>query len=98
LEETLTKNQNPFKNLLNWEGLCLAPQTEQEVVILFSKLTLMLKGRWVTKSAEFEVNSSDFEEHGHLKQIEEGQQCDYIICWKNDMEKKAGKLPEIIEL
>ena len=43
LEETLTKSQNPFRNLLNWEGLCRAPTTEQEVVVLFSKLTMLLR-------------------------------------------------------
>ncbi|RLI25125.1 hypothetical protein DRO57_04875 [Candidatus Bathyarchaeota archaeon] len=117
LEDVLTKSRNPFRNLSNWEGLCRAPQTEQEVVILFSKLTLVLrmkiehigtrfpdayirikkKGRWITRAAEFEVNSSDFIKHGHLEQIKEGVECDYIICWKDDLEKKPKGI-EIIEL
>ena len=123
LEKALTENQNPFKNINNWEGLCLAPQTEQEVIILFSKLNFMLKmkieyigmkfpdayirikqgKRWVTKSVEFEVYSSDFIKHGHLdKMKKEKIECDYIICWKDDVDinekQKFKNFPRVIEL
>jgi hypothetical protein len=39
----VSQTKNPFKGLTNWEGLPRAPQTEQEVVILFSKLSNVLK-------------------------------------------------------
>ena len=118
IEEILTKNGNPLKNLSNWEGLCRASQTEQEVIILFSKLTSVLEmkiehigtrfpdayirikkeKKWITKTAEFEVNSSDFIKHGHLEEIKRGKNCDYIICWKNDIEKKPEEIEDILEL
>lgn len=118
IERELFRVANPFKNLNNWEGLPRAPVTEQEVIILFSKLSQVLKmriesvstrfpdayiriknnGEWVTKSAEFEKNSSDFEKHGHLKDMKHNKkECDMIICWKHDWEEKPRDI-EVVEL
>jgi hypothetical protein len=103
--------------LNNFEGICRAPQTEQEAIILFGKLSQHLKMRieyvgkpfpdayvrvkegkkWKTKAAEFELNSSDFESHGHLEQMKKGKDCDMIICWKDDWENKPRNL-KVIEL
>lgn len=43
VQKAVDKVKTPFKNLTNWEGLLRAPWTEQEVVILFSKLSNILK-------------------------------------------------------
>ncbi len=120
IEEAISKIKNPFKNRGDIEGLCFAPQTEQEVIILFSRISQQLLkmkieyvstrfpdaiirikeskkegGKWVSKFAEFEKNSSDFKKHGHLKQMKNGnKECDMIICWKHDWKEK----PKDIEI
>ena len=43
IHKVVSRTKNPFKGLPSWEGLCRAPQTEQEVIILFSKLSQILK-------------------------------------------------------
>lgn len=118
IEDVLFKTKTPFKNMTNWDGLPRSPVYEQEVIILFSKLTQYLKMRieqvstrfpdailrikrgnkWVLKSAEFEINSSDFERHGHLEDMQENdKKCDMIICWKHDWEQVPNNI-EVIEL
>lgn len=47
---------------------------------------------WVTKAAEFEINSSDFYKHGHDK-----NECDMIICWRDDWKKRPKSL-KVVEL
>ena len=47
------KLKTPFKDLQNWRGLSRSPQTEQEVIILFSKLTDSLKMRIEYVSTRF---------------------------------------------
>ena len=113
------RTKNPFKNLTNWEGLPCAPRTEQETIVLFSKLSNVLKmkidyvgtrfpdawikikkgSNWIVKAAEFEKNSSNFE--CHLKKLKKmrkkGENCDYIICWKDDWERKPKGI-KVIEL
>lgn len=113
------RTKNPFKNLTNWEGLPCAPRTEQEVIVLFSKLSNVLKmkidyvgtrfpdawikvkkgSNWIIKAAEFEKKSSGFECHlKKLKEIrKEGENCDYIICWKDDWKRKPKGI-KVIEL
>lgn len=93
LDKALNRVKNPFQGLNNFEGICRAPQTEQEGIILFGKLSQHLKmrieyvgkpfpdalirvkegNRWTTKAAEFELNSSDFERHGHLKSMKKAR-------------------------
>lgn len=117
IDDALNHIHNPFQGLNNFEGICRAPQTEQETIILFSKLSQHLKmkiesvstrfpdayirvkegDRWVTKPAEFEVYSSDFAAHGHLKQMAKGIECKMIICWKDNWKDKPKNI-EIIEL
>jgi len=117
IDKALYHVENPFKGMNNFEGICRAPQTEQETIILFGKLSQHLKMRieyvgkpfpdayirvkegkkWRTKAAEFELNSSEFESHGHVKKMEKGKEWDMIICWKHDWENKLKNL-EIIEL
>jgi hypothetical protein len=117
VERALDRVENPFVGMNNFEGICRAPQTEQEAIILFGKLSQHLKMRieyvgkpfpdayvrvkegkkWKTKTVEFELNSSDFESHGHLEQMKKGTDCDMIICWKDDWENKPKDL-KVIEL
>lgn len=117
IDNALIHIHNPFQGLNNFEGICRAPQTEQEVIILFSKLSQHLKmkiesvstrfpdayirvkkgNRWITKPAEFEVYSSDFAAHGHLKQMAKGKECEMIICWRDDWEDKPKNI-EVVEL
>lgn len=117
IDKALNRTRNPFQGLNNFEGVCRAPQTEQEAIILFGKLSQHLKmrieyvgkpfpdalvrvkegSRWITKAAEFELNSSDFERHGHVKAMEKGKECDMIICWKDDWTNKPRKL-QVVEI
>jgi hypothetical protein len=117
IDNALNSVKNPFQGLNNFEGVCRAPQTEQEAIILFGKLSQHLKMRieyvgksfpdalirvkegnkWRTKAAEFELKSSEFETHGHLKDMKRGKECDMIICWKDDWEEKPRNL-KIVEL
>ncbi|MBN1861907.1 MAG: hypothetical protein JW840_10680 [Candidatus Thermoplasmatota archaeon] len=113
IENELSRIKTPFKNMTNWEGLPRAPDTEQEVIILFSKLIQCLKmkiervstrfpdallqvkqnGKWISKSAEFELYSSGFDHFDRLKETK----CDMIICWEDDWKNKPIDI-EIIEL
>jgi hypothetical protein len=117
LDRALNRVINPFQGLNNYEGICRSPQTEQEAIILFGKLSQHLKmrieyvgrpfpdawirvkegSRWTTKAAEFELHSSDFERHGHIKSMKKGKECDMIICWKHDWPDKPRGL-KIVEL
>ena len=45
IENALNSIKNPFQGLNNFEGVCRAPQTEQEAIILFGKLSQHLKMR-----------------------------------------------------
>jgi hypothetical protein len=117
IDKALYNIKNPFRGLNNFEGICRAPQTEQETIILFSKLSQHLKMKieevstrfpdaiirmkkgktWITEPAEFEVYSSHFEAHGHLKQMKNGNKCRLIICWKDDWKDRPRNL-KVIEL
>ena len=117
LDHALNRVKNPFQGLNNFEGVCRAPQTEQEAIILFGKLSQHLKmrveyvgkpfpdalirvkkgTRWKTKAAEFELYSSDFERHGHLKSMSKGTECDMIICWKDDWIERPRN-HEVVEI
>jgi hypothetical protein len=118
IENVLFNIKNPFKNMNNWDGLLRSPIYEQEVIILFSKLTQYLKMRierfstrfpdaylrvkigkkWILKSAEFEIYSSAFVDHGHLKDMKENEkECDMIICWIHDWDHVPENI-KVIEL
>jgi hypothetical protein len=43
IEDRINNIKTPFKNLTNWEGLPRSPTSEQEVIILFSRLTQYLR-------------------------------------------------------
>ena len=56
----------------------------------------VLNERGEIKKIEFEKLASDFINHKHKP-----EDCDYIICWENDLDKEQIKrkgLPEIISL
>lgn len=118
IERELFEVTSPFKNLNGWEGLPRAPETEQEVIILFSKLSQILKmkieyvstrfpdayvrvkkgSKWETKSAEFEINSSSFKNHGHLQQMKnDNMECSMIICWRDDWNERPKDI-KVVEL
>jgi hypothetical protein len=42
VHKAVTKARTPFKNLRNWESMLRAPETEQEAIVLFSKLSTVL--------------------------------------------------------
>jgi hypothetical protein len=45
------------------------------------------KGKtWVTKTAEFELLASRFEDHE--ERYSNGNRCDMIICWEDDWARK----------
>lgn len=43
IDKALYYIKNPFQGLNNFEGICRAPETEQETIVLFSKLSQHLK-------------------------------------------------------
>ena len=54
------------------------------------------RGRWVTRSAEFEHLSSGFK--SHLRRYNaDPESCDMVICWKDDWAQKPRGL-EIVAL
>ena len=116
IDKTVLQAKSPFEGFSNFEGMLRAPETEQEVIILFSKLSQHLKMKiesvgtrfpdalirikkgksWITRAAEFELNSSGFE--SHMKDYTKNpESCDMIICWKDDWKQKPRDL-EVIEL
>lgn len=63
IEIQLSEMKTPFKNLTNWDGLPCAPTTEQEVIILFSKLTQCLKMKILRVSTRFPDALLQVKEH-----------------------------------
>jgi len=53
IEKQVLAIRNPFEGLTSFEGICRAPETEQEVIILFSKLSQHLKMRIEGVSTRF---------------------------------------------
>lgn len=112
IDRAVTQVRSPFEGVSNFEGILRAPETEQEVIILFSKLSQHLKMKiesvstrypdayvrikkgedWITRTVEFEINSSDFESHRH-----DPKECDIIICWNDDWDGKPNRV-EVVEL
>jgi len=92
-------------------GLLFEPQTEQEVVYLFSQLHRKLGFPYIVqfqkdfpdavvldtnreiKKIEIEKIASDFVNHGHP-----AEDCDFIVCWENDLKEIPEKFPKIISL
>jgi hypothetical protein len=92
-------------------GLLFEPQTEQEVVYLFSQLHRKLDFPYIVqfqtdfpdvtvlgvnrqlKKIEIEKVVSDFIAHGHSP-----EDCDFIVCWENDLKEIPEKFPKIISL
>jgi len=52
-------------------------------------------GRYEQVKIEFEYRSSDFVRYDHLKRIEAGEKCDYIVCWIDDWEDCPPQLKVI---
>lgn len=106
LKNAITSRPYGVADLVEWEGLRNAPKSEQETIVLFSKMSPVLrmkisyvstrypdaiirvkKGKsWVTKTAEFELLASRFEDHE--EQYKSGNRCDMIICWEDDWKRK----------
>jgi len=92
-------------------GLLFEPQTEQEVVYLFSQLhreldfpyiikfqkdfpdVIVLDKNREPKKIEIEKFASDFIAHRHPP-----EECDFIVCWENDLTEIPEKFPQIIPL
>jgi len=109
-EKTKTTQTTPFQPLYK-SGLLFEPQTEQEVVYLFSQLhrelgfpyiikfqesfpdVIVLDGNRELKRIEIEKFASDFINHKHPP-----EECDFIICWENDLTEIPEEFPQIISL
>jgi len=110
--EAVSKANNPFEGIRNFEGLLRAPETEQEVIILFSKLSQHLKMRIEYVSTRFPdayvkikrgkkwiTKLAEFEKKSSDFKAHghDSKKCDLIICWKDDWNNKPRNL-ETIEL
>jgi hypothetical protein len=89
-----------------WWKMTNEPKSEQETIVLFTELCPELGAeiisistkahidatvRWRNKgdlAVEFEYMASSFIKHKHKK-----EQCDLIVCWKNDDLKKKITVP-----
>jgi hypothetical protein len=107
IEETKITPARPLHKF----GLLFEPQTEQEVVYLFSQLhrelgfpyilkfqkdfpdVIVLDKNREPKKIEIERFASDFIDHGH-----QPEECDFIVCWENDLTEIPEKFPQIISL
>jgi hypothetical protein len=96
---------------LRREGLLFSPVDELGVACLFFTHHKELGFPYIVKASskfpdvtaidkdgettyiELEYKSSDFILHGHSP-----EECDYIVCWEDDLEEKPDKFPEIISL
>ena len=92
-------------------GILFSPSTEKEVVYLFSKFHKELGFPYIVKlreefpdiiaidenrnivRIEIEVFASDFINHKH-----NAKECDFIVCWENDLIDVPDVFPEIISL
>jgi hypothetical protein len=113
LYKTFPREEGPYIEAipLYKYGLLFEPRTEQEVVYLFSQLhrklgfpyivqfqetfpdVIVLDANRQLKKIEIEKLASDFEKHGHSP-----ENCDFIICWENDLKEIPEKFPKIISL
>ena len=92
-------------------GLLFEPQSEQEVVYLFSLLHRELDFPYILKFQETFPDVIVLDKNRNPKKIEiekfasdfiahehDPNGCDYIICWENDLVDIPEKFPEIISL
>lgn len=104
---TARKESKPLSKI----GLLFSPRYEQEIVYLFSNFHKELGFPYIQSiqtsfpdvhainsnrknvRIELEVFSSDFLAHNHNK-----NECDYIVCWENDIVDIPEAFPEIIPL
>lgn len=109
-EETKIISAKPLQPL-HKIGLLFEPQTEQEVVYLFSQLHRELGFLYIIKFQETFPDVIVLDKNREPKRIEiekfasdfinhkhapEG--CDFIICWENDLTEIPEKFPQIISL
>jgi len=112
IDRAISRVKTPFEGLKNFEGLCRAPETEQEVIILFSKLSQHLKMKIESVSTRFPdayvrvkegrrwvTKAVEFELFSSDFQAHghDPKKCDIIICWKDDWKSKPRNL-RVIEL
>jgi len=112
IDEVVSKVKSPFEGFTNFEGLLRAPETEQEVIILFSKLSQHLKMKIVSVSTKFPdayvrvkeggcwtTKAAEFEIYSSNFETHEHdpEKCDMIICWRDDWKQKPGNL-KVVEL
>ncbi|MEM2695770.1 MAG: hypothetical protein QXU09_02410 [Thermoproteota archaeon] len=109
-ERTKTVQTKPFQPLYKI-GLLFEPQTEQEVVYLFSRLHRELGFPYIIKFQESFPDIVVLDENRELKRIEiekfasdfinhkhPPEECDFIICWENDLTEIPEEFPQIISL
>lgn len=110
--DVVVRAKNPFEGMTNFEGLLRAPETEQEVIILFSKLSQHLKMKIeyvstrfpdayvrIKKRKKWITKVAEFEKKSSDFKAHghDPKKCDLIICWKDDWKNKPKNL-QVIEL
>ncbi len=112
IERKLRRLRNPFKGKADFEGIARAPITEQEVIVLFSKISALLRMKIEAVGSRFPdalirtkcrgkwiTQKCEFEKNSldFLSHGHDGKGCDMIICWKHDWKRKPRHI-RVVEL
>jgi len=112
IDKAILQIKSPFEGISNFEGILRAPETEQEVIILFSKLSQHLRMKIESVSTRFPdayvrikkgkrwiTKAAEFEikSSDFVAHGHDPGKCDMIICWKDDWKQKPKNL-KVIEL
>jgi len=112
IDREVSRVKSPFEGVTNFEGILRAPRTEQEVIILFSKLSQHLKMKIedvstsfpdayvrIKKNKDWITKAAEFEKNSSKFESHEHdpEGCDVIICWRDDWKNRPKNL-EVVEL
>ncbi|MCX5784406.1 MAG: hypothetical protein NTX59_01825 [Elusimicrobia bacterium] len=112
ISEKLHRAKNPFKGISNYEGLPRSPASEQEVIVLFSKISPLLRMKIdavgtrfpdayirTKKNRKWVTQRCEFEKSSYdfVVHGHDPKGCDMIICWKDNWKNKPKHI-EIVEL
>jgi hypothetical protein len=112
ISEKLHRVKNPFKGISDFEGLARSPVSEQEVIVLFSRISPLLEMKIeavgtrfpdalirVKKGGQWVTRKCEFEKRSSdfVAHGHNAKDCDMIICWKDDLKRKPNHI-KVIEL
>jgi hypothetical protein len=95
----LDRVRNPFKGISEYEGFSRSPQSEQEVIVLFSRIAPILRMKMeavgtrfpdalirVKKGGKWVTKRCEFEKRSSdfWPHIRRADECDMIICWEHN--------------